>query len=68
MQTSVDESKIFTLISQKVTHDPIFLLLELCNSKPHFLVISVIIAYHSVLTPYISKTHLPIHLMYVNSN
>ena len=33
-----------------------------------FLVLSVIIAYHSVLTPHISKTHLSIHLMYVNSN
>ena len=34
----------------------------------NFLVLSVIIAYHSVLTLHISKTHLRIHLMYVNSN
>ena len=34
----------------------------------NFLVLSVIITYHSVLTPHISKTHLPIHLMYVKSN
>ena len=33
-----------------------------------FLVLSVIIAYCRVITPYISKTHLPIHLMYLNSN
>ena len=26
----------------------------------NFIVLSVIIAYHSVLTPHISKTHLPI--------
>ena len=34
----------------------------------NFLVLSVIIACHSVLAPHIRKTHLPIHLMYVNSN
>ena len=34
----------------------------------NFLVWSVIIACHSVLSSHISKTHLPIHLMYVNSN
>ena len=33
----------------------------------NFLVLSII-SYHSVLTPHISKTHLPIYLMYVNSN
>ena len=34
----------------------------------NFLVLPVIIAFHSVLIPHISKTHLHIHLMYVNSN
>ena len=34
----------------------------------NFLVLSVIIACHRVLSPHINKTHLPIHLMYVNSN
>ena len=33
-----------------------------------FLVLSIIISYHSALTPHISKTHFPIYLMYVNSN
>ena len=35
MQTSVDESKICSLIPEKVTHGPILLLLQLCNSWPH---------------------------------
>ena len=35
MQMSIDKSKIFTLIPEKVTHGPIFLLLQLCNSRPH---------------------------------
>ena len=34
----------------------------------NFLVLFVIIAYHSVFTLHISKTHLLIHLMYVNLN
>ena len=34
----------------------------------NFLVLSVIIAYHSVLTPHIRKTHLPIHLTFLKSN
>ena len=34
----------------------------------NILVLSVIIACHSVLSPHISKTHLPIHFMYLNSN
>ena len=33
----------------------------------NFLVLSVIIAYRSVLTPHICKTHLPIHLTFLNS-
>ena len=32
---SVNESKIFTLIPEKVTRSPIFLLLQLCNSRAH---------------------------------
>ena len=42
-----------------MTHDPIFLLLQLRNSKPYGM---------QIFTPHISKTHLPIHLKYVNSN
>ena len=34
----------------------------------NFLALTAIIAFHSVLTPQISKTHLPIHLIYVNLN
>ena len=32
----------------------------------NFVVLSVIIAYHSVLTPHISKTHLPISSLNVH--
>ena len=66
MQTSVDESKNFSLIPEKVAHGPILLLLQLCNSRPHqyvnfqFVIISVITAPHNVPTPHISKTYLPI--------
>ena len=35
MQMSVDQSKISTLIPEIVAHGPIFLLLKLCNSRPH---------------------------------
>ena len=35
MQTSRDESKIFILIPEIVVHSPIFLLLQLCNSRPY---------------------------------
>ena len=34
MQVSVGESKIFSLIPEKVTHDAILLLLQFCNSGP----------------------------------
>ena len=34
----------------------------------NFLVLSVIIACHSALSPPISKTHLPIRLIYMNSD
>ena len=34
----------------------------------NFLALTAIIAFRSVLTPQISKTHLPIHLIYVNLN
>ena len=66
MQTSVNESKTFTLIPEKVTHGPISCC---CNYATvghigmkifNFMVLSVIIAHHSVLTSHISKTHLPI--------
>ena len=35
MQASVDESNFFSLIPEKVTHDLILLLLQLCNSRPY---------------------------------
>ena len=73
MYTSVDEPKIFTLIPEKETHGPIFLLLQFCNSRPHryanFQFYSFICCYcssqcsHSSLTPHISKTNFPIELM-----
>ena len=34
-ETSVDESKKFSLIPEKMTHGPILFLLQICNSKPH---------------------------------
>ena len=55
----------FSLIPEKVTRGSI-LLLQLCNSRPNryasldFVVLSLIIALYNVLTPHISKTHLPI--------
>ena len=61
---SVDKSKNFSLIPEKMTRGLISLLLQLCNSRPHmyanFVLLSVIVAPHNVLTPRISKTHLPI--------
>ena len=57
-----------------MTHGPIFLLLQLCNSKLHryanfqFINFICYYYYHSVLTPQISKTHFPIHLIYVKLN
>ena len=66
MQMSVDKSKNFSLIPEKVTHGPILLLLQLCNSWPHqyanfqFCSLSVITVSHNVPTPHISKIHLPI--------
>ena len=35
MQTSVNKSKRYSLFREKVTHGPILLLLQLCNSTPH---------------------------------
>ena len=65
MWMSVGESTMFTLISEKVKHDPFCCC---CNYATvdhimqifNVIVSSVIIAHHSVLTPHISKTHLPI--------
>ena len=74
MQKSVDESKKFSLIPEKITQkSPMLLLLQLCNSKPHryansrfyFVVLSVITAPQNVPTLHISKTHLPIVLLNV---
>ena len=72
--TNVDEwgrtKNFFPLISEKVTHSPIFLLLQLRNYANYpinaimqifnFIVLSVINAHHSIFIPHISKTHLPI--------
>ena len=71
MWMSVGESNIFTLISEKVTHRPFCCCC--CNYATvghimqifNVIVSSVIIAHHSVLTPHISKTHLPISLLNV---
>ena len=66
MQTSVDESKISSLIPEKVTHGPIFCCYSYATARHigmqtfSFVVSSVIIAPQNVLTPHISKTHLPI--------
>ena len=72
--TNVDKwgrtKNFFPLISEKVTHSPIFLLLQLRNYANYpinaimqifnFIVLSVINAHHSIFIPHISKTHLPI--------
>ena len=52
MQTRVDESKILTLIPERAGHIGMLIF--------NFVVSSVITAHHSVLSPRISKTHLPI--------
>ena len=66
IQTSVDESKLFTLILENVYMVPFSCC---CNYAPvghigmqilNFRVSFPIIAHHSVLTSDISKTHLPI--------
>ena len=70
MRTSVDESKNFSLILEKVNNGHIFLLLQLCSSRPHryvnfqFCSLSVITASYNVPTSHISKTHL--HLVSLN--
>ena len=75
MQTSVDESKYFSLIPEKVTHGPILLLLQLCNSRPHryanFKFCSFIWSYCSsnVFTPILAKPIcLLFQLTYIKSN
>ena len=66
METSVDDSKFFSLIPEKVTHGPILLLLQLCTVGHigmrifSFVVLSAINAPRNVSTPYISKTNLSI--------
>ena len=62
MEASVDESKTFSLIPEKVTFELILLLLQLFIDIQifNFVVLSVIIAPHNVVTVHISKTHLPI--------
>ena len=73
---SVDKSKTFTLIPEKVTHGPIVLLLQLCNSRPHgyanFQFYSFISYYCSspvfLLLTLVKSICLFLHLMYVNSN
>ena len=69
--------QVLNLNKNKLHHRYVFkilLLLQSCNSRPHryanfqFLILSGINAPHNVPTPHISKSHLPIHLMYVNSN
>ena len=65
MLASVDVSKNFLLIPEKLIHSTILVMLQLCNSTPHwyanfnFVVLSVIIAPHNFLIPHISKTYLP---------
>ena len=51
--------KHFTLIPEKPTHVPIFLLLQSCKSRPHRR--ANLQFYNSFLTPLISKTHLHIY-------
>ena len=73
---SEDDSKTFTLIPEKVTHGPIVLLLQLCNSRPHryanFKFYSLICYYCSsplfLLLTLAKLICLFLHLMYVNSN
>ena len=66
MLTSVDESKIFYLIPEKVTMVPFCCYCNYVTAGHismqifNFVVLSVIIAPHSVLTFHISKPHLPI--------
>ena len=63
--TSVDEPKIFNLITEKVTYGLIkyatMQIMQLMQScKFSILQFYVIIAHHSVFTPHVSKTCLPI--------
>ena len=76
MQMSEDDSKTFTLIPEKVTHGPIVLLLQLCNSRPlryaNFKFYSLICYYCSsplfLLLTLAKPICLFLQLMYVNSN
>ena len=75
MQTSVDDSKIFSLVPE-VTHGPILLLFQLCNSRPYqyanFQFCSFIYDYCSSQCSHSSHQQnsfaLLFHLTYVNSN
>ena len=64
MQTSLDESKNFCLITEKVINGPILLLLQYARIGHigmrlfNFAVLSVAVAAHNVPAPDISKTHL----------
>ena len=65
METSVGKSKKFSLVPEKAIRGPIcccynYATLGHIGIQIFNFVLSVIIAHHNVLTPHISKTHLPI--------
>ena len=73
IQTIVDESNIFTLIPEKVTHGPIFLLLQqqatsVCKFSMLQLYLSLLLITVFSLLILAKPICIFSHLMYVNSN